>query len=156
MPQAVTGRDPDPSRLWSLARVLALLVAALALGLLAGCGGDDDSSGSATTTETQVETETETTETETAAETETTPPGEIDPAAIFTDEADPPCASCHTFAAAGATGTVGPSLDTSVMTQEQIAQQIEMPAGPMPSFAGQLSQQEIDAVAQYVFENRTG
>jgi len=31
---------------------------------------------------------------------------------IFTKTAQPPCASCHTFKAAGSTATVGPNLDT--------------------------------------------
>ena len=31
---------------------------------------------------------------------------------IFTKTAVPPCASCHTFKAAGSTATVGPNLDT--------------------------------------------
>jgi mono/diheme cytochrome c family protein len=30
---------------------------------------------------------------------------------IFTKTASPPCASCHTFKAAGSTATVGPDLD---------------------------------------------
>ena len=33
---------------------------------------------------------------------------------IFTKTALPPCASCHTFKAAGSTATVGPNLDTAL------------------------------------------
>jgi mono/diheme cytochrome c family protein len=45
---------------------------------------------------------------------ETVNVNEGDPGAgkeIFTTTASPPCASCHTFKAAGSTATVGPDLD---------------------------------------------
>jgi mono/diheme cytochrome c family protein len=37
---------------------------------------------------------------------------------IFTKTAQPPCASCHTFKAAGSTATVGPDLDTALQGKD--------------------------------------
>jgi mono/diheme cytochrome c family protein len=111
------------------------------------------------TTETETtETETETTETETAPATteEEQPAG--DPAAgeaLFASEG---CGACHTFAAAGATGTVGPNLDESLEGQdaEFVRQSIVEPdaeiaegyqAGVMPSFERLSDEQVGDLVA---------
>jgi mono/diheme cytochrome c family protein len=50
--------------------------------------------------------------------------GEGDPAAgkeIFTTVAQPTCASCHTLADAGASGTVGPNLDEALAGQDAAA-----------------------------------
>ena len=60
------------------------------------------------------------------------------------------CASCHTLADAGSTGTVGPNLDAAKPSAELVRQRVENGLGPMPSFRGRLSQTEIDAVAAYV------
>jgi cbb3-type cytochrome c oxidase subunit III len=63
------------------------------------------------------------------------------------------CAGCHTLAAAGATGTVGPNLDqlASKLTLAIVARQVTSPPpGLMPSFKGRLSAAQIQAVAQYV------
>ena len=64
------------------------------------------------------------------------------------------CANCHTLEAAGATGTVGPNLDESSATLEQAVTQIENGGGGMPAFSGQLSQEDIQAVAAFVVESR--
>jgi mono/diheme cytochrome c family protein len=125
---------------------LALLLAVLALGLAglgAGCGGDDDDDGgeAATTAATTAETE-----------TETAAPG-ADGAAVF---ASAGCGSCHTLEAAGSTGTVGPSLDDLQPSVEQVEKQVREGGGGMPSFEGQLTDEEIQAVAQYVSESASG
>jgi cbb3-type cytochrome c oxidase subunit III len=75
--------------------------------------------------------------------------GETDGAAIFSAN----CASCHTLAAAGATGTVGPNLDESQPTLELAVDRITNGAGAMPSFSEQLSEEQIQAVAEYVVES---
>ena len=72
------------------------------------------------------------------------------PEALFTQN----CASCHTLAAAGATGTVGPSLDGSSLPVAGIIEQIRQGGGGMPPFEGQLTDEQIDALAKYVDENR--
>ena len=66
------------------------------------------------------------------------------------------CAQCHTLEAAGASGTVGPNLDESGLDQDQIAQVVTQGRGAMPSFEGQLSEEQIAAVAAYVAESKSG
>jgi uncharacterized membrane protein len=60
------------------------------------------------------------------------------------------CAGCHTLADAGATGTVGPSLDAAHPSAGLVADRVTNGLGVMPSFAGKLSAEQIDAVAAYV------
>lgn len=60
------------------------------------------------------------------------------------------CSSCHTLAAAGAHGQVGPNLDQLRPSAADVRQQVEHGGGGMPSFAGTLSPNEIQAVAAYV------
>ncbi len=60
------------------------------------------------------------------------------------------CAGCHTLADAGATGTVGPSLDAAQPSAGLVADRVTNGRGAMPSFAGKLSPEQIDAVAAYV------
>jgi len=60
------------------------------------------------------------------------------------------CASCHTLKDAGATGTVGPNLDEAQPPKDLVVERVTNGKPPMPSFKGQLSDQEIDAVATYV------
>jgi mono/diheme cytochrome c family protein len=73
-----------------------------------------------------------------------------DPKALFTSN----CAGCHTFAAAGTNGKVGPNLDQISLTADRIAEQIRNGGGGMPPFQGQLTDAQIQALANYVFENR--
>ena len=60
------------------------------------------------------------------------------------------CSSCHTLKAAGATGTIGPNLDQLKPSQAIVQHQVEVGGGPMPSFRGQLSDAQIQAVAAFV------
>ena len=69
---------------------------------------------------------------------------------VFTSIAQPTCASCHTLADAGATGTVGPDLDELQPGRDQVEQTVRNGSGIMPSFGEQLSDEQIDAVADYV------
>ena len=104
-----------------------LLVLVL-IGLLAGCGGGDgggnggDGGGGGGTSE---------------------------GSQVF---AEAGCGTCHTYEPAGSTGSVGPSLDDSNVTFEQAVEQIRNGGGGMPAFEGDLSEQEIDAVARFVTE----
>jgi mono/diheme cytochrome c family protein len=66
------------------------------------------------------------------------------------------CASCHTLAAAGSTGTIGPNLDESQVSLEQTIEQIRNGGGQMPAFGDQFTDEQIEAVARYVVENRGG
>lgn len=65
------------------------------------------------------------------------------------------CASCHTLAAAGATGTVGPNLDDVKPSADTVVQFVTNGAPPMPAFGkdGILTAQQIQDVAAYVSES---
>lgn len=69
---------------------------------------------------------------------------------VFTSLADPTCGSCHTLADARTTGSVGPNLDDLQPSRDQVGQAVRGGLGVMPSYDGQLSDEEIDAVATYV------
>jgi mono/diheme cytochrome c family protein len=60
------------------------------------------------------------------------------------------CAGCHTLSDAGATGTVGPDLDAAKPSAALVVDRVTNGLGAMPSFAGKLSTEQIDAVAAYV------
>ena len=60
------------------------------------------------------------------------------------------CASCHTLADAGATGTVGPNLDEAKPPTTLVVDRVTNGQGAMPSFKGQLSETQIQDVAAYV------
>jgi mono/diheme cytochrome c family protein len=75
------------------------------------------------------------------------PGGGTDGKAIF---ASAGCNGCHTLADAGSTGTVGPNLDQAKPSKELVVDRVTNGKGGMPSFKGQLSDQQIEAVADYV------
>jgi mono/diheme cytochrome c family protein len=60
------------------------------------------------------------------------------------------CSNCHTLAAAGATGQVGPNLDVMRPMAAQVAAMVAQGGGGMPAFGGHLSSDQIKAVAGYV------
>ena len=80
----------------------------------------------------------------------TPPGGGTDGKAIF---ASAGCSGCHTLAAAGSTGTVGPNLDEAKPSKELAIDRVTNGRGGMPSFKGQLSEAQIEAVATFVSEN---
>jgi mono/diheme cytochrome c family protein len=73
-----------------------------------------------------------------------------DPKGLFTQN----CGSCHVLGAAGTSGQVGPNLDQISPPLARIVEQIHKGGGGMPAFEGQLTDEQIDAIAKYVFENR--
>lgn len=61
------------------------------------------------------------------------------------------CGGCHTLSDAGATGHVGPSLDGNAnLSEAYVTDRVTNGQGPMPSFGGQMSPDEINAIATYV------
>lgn len=113
---------------------------------LAACGGSsNDSSSSSTESSNTTTQEKPANEGQTASDSA----GAEDGKAVFTAN----CASCHTLAAADATGTVGPDLDTAKWDEAHVKQRVEEGAGAMPAFSGTLSPEEISAVAKFVSEN---
>ena len=71
---------------------------------------------------------------------------------VFTDLAQPPCALCHTLKAAGAFGTIGPSLDELKPDPARTAEAVRKGMGVMPPYAGKLTAEQIEAVSRYVAE----
>jgi cytochrome c553 len=100
----------------------------------------------------------EATETQTTGG-ETTPPPPAgggasgDAAAGKTVFASAGCAGCHTLEAAGATGTVGPNLDEAKPDEALVVERVTNGKAPMPSFKGQLDEQQIQDVAAFVVES---
>jgi mono/diheme cytochrome c family protein len=68
-------------------------------------------------------------------------------AAVFTSAG---CGSCHTLAAAGSHGQVGPNLDRLRPSFAAVQQRVVNGGGAMPSFAGQLTPAQIRDVAAFV------
>jgi cytochrome c553 len=131
-----------------MARILVLALAVLTLVLSAGCGGEE-------TTSPEPEDVEGTVPAETGGGGDTGGGGgEGDAAAGKDVYASAGCGSCHTFADAGSTGTIGPDLDESSVDFEAAAEQIRTGGGGMPAFEGQLSEQEIADVAAYVTQSR--
>jgi mono/diheme cytochrome c family protein len=112
-------------RLFSVAAVILVLTLEVA-----GCGGASPGSGQSGTTTVSGG--------KAAAD-----PGQ----ALF---ASVGCSSCHTLAAAGASGHIGPNLDTLKPTEAQVAKQVTNGGGAMPAFKNQLNAKQIQAIATYV------
>jgi len=60
------------------------------------------------------------------------------------------CGGCHTFEAAGSTGSVGPNLDDAAPSYDAVVTQVTNGGGAMPSFKDKLTAQEIRDVAAFV------
>ncbi len=100
------------------------------------------------------ETETGETETgETETETDGNGGGEGDAAAGESIFADNGCGSCHTLAAASASGSIGPDLDEAKPDFDLAVDRVTNGSGAMPSFGDSLDEQQIRDVAAYVVES---
>jgi mono/diheme cytochrome c family protein len=118
------------------ARALLLGVSIMAVSLLAaGCGGGNDT-GTAEPP---------------ATTAPTTSGGQGGNAAngkeVFTSAG---CGGCHTFSAAGSTGSVGPNLDDTSSSFDKVVSQVTNGGGAMPAFEDDLSEQQIRDVAAFV------
>ena len=60
------------------------------------------------------------------------------------------CTGCHTLADAGSNGNVGPNLDDAKPPTALVVDRVTNGKGAMPSFKGQLTDAEIQAVADSV------
>lgn len=69
-----------------------------------------------------------------------------DPATVFAQN----CGGCHTLAKANTSGTIGPNLDESTLGVQEAHDQIANGGGGMPPFRDQLSEEMIQALAEYV------
>ena len=116
---------------------IALVLVAGSLALVgAGCGGDDDSDSAEPPAAT-------TTENGGGGGTGDAAKGEE----VF---ASAGCGGCHTFEAAGSTGSVGPNLDDLAPSFDEVVTQVTNGGGAMPAFGDDLTEQEINDVAAFV------
>ena len=127
---------------WFAALAALFFVAMLAAVVVFGKEGKEvASAGTAPATAT----------TTTTSGTTTTPPAAGNAAAGKAVFATAGCGGCHTLKAAGATGAVGPNLDSLKPDLAAIVHQVQVGGGPMPAFKGQLSDQQIQDVAAFVY-----
>ena len=70
---------------------------------------------------------------------------------VYNNKAE--CGACHTLKAAGSTGTIGPNLDQLKPTIPQIISAVINGIGVMPPWEGILTDEEIEAVAYYVYNS---
>ena len=104
---------------------LRLTLAVVLTAFVAGCGGGDD---------------------------EDTPPasgGGGDAKQLFVDN----CGSCHTMAAAGASGKVGPDMDQLRPGPDLVNAQVTNGGGGMPAVKGKLTPEQITQLSNYVADN---
>jgi len=88
--------------------------------------------------------------------TATTPGGPGDAAAGKDVFASAGCNNCHTLAAAGSHGTVGPNLDQTKPSYALVVQRVTNGRNLMPSFKDQLSTEQIQDVAAFVSSSAGG
>ena len=140
------GPASQPRRRWSDAQVLALMAALVFGGVMfaAGVGvGDrlasperDGSTAGVVTTGAP------------SGATTTGEPGS--PAAGKAVFASAGCGDCHALGAAGSNGGVGPSLDEAKPDAASVVEVVTRGEGSMPSFEGELTEQQIRDVATFV------
>jgi mono/diheme cytochrome c family protein len=136
------------------AATLLALFALIALPVgVAGCGGGEVVTATPETVEGTLPaaTTTEATTTEGSGSTLTGDPANGEK--VF---ASAGCGGCHTLDAAGSSGNVGPNLDDAKPDLALALNRVTNGSGAMPSFKGQLSDQEIADVAAYVVESTQG
>ena len=63
------------------------------------------------------------------------------------------CGVCHTLKAAGSAGNIGPDLDQLKPPMSQIIYAVTNGIGVMQAWEGILTDEEIEAVAYYVFNS---
>ena len=70
---------------------------------------------------------------------------------VYNDKAN--CGTCHTLQAAGSKEKIGPNLDQLKPTIPQIIYAVTNGIGVMQAWEGILTDEEIEAVAYYVFNS---
>lgn len=129
--------------------VVALAVLACGGLLGAGCGGDDDDSGSSDTGAATGTTATTDESTGGNGGDGGSSGGDANAAAIALFDSSG-CAGCHTLSVADASGAVGPNLDTTSQSKEEIEAQIRSGGGAMPPYEDQLSDAQISSLAELI------
>ena len=67
---------------------------------------------------------------------------------VFLNKAN--CAACHTLAEAGSNSQIGPNLNDIRPDKMRVVNTVTNGIGVMPAYEGQLTKEEIEAVAHYV------
>jgi len=70
---------------------------------------------------------------------------------VFNNKAE--CVVCHKLKAAGSSGDIGPNLDQLKPTLARIINAVTNGIGVMQAWEGILTNEEIEAVAYYVFNS---
>ena len=152
-------------------RLIAIAVAlgVLSLGVLTACGGGTDPAGTlggevtigtgTNPTSTPVGTGGDSGDAAATTAADSAGGGESTAAAAQGDAAageavfTANCGSCHTLAAAGTAGQVGPNLDDLKPSYDAVMTQVTNGGGGMPAFAGMISDADIQNVSAYVSQN---
>jgi len=71
---------------------------------------------------------------------------------LFASDAQPSCTACHTLSDAGSNGAVGPNLDQLRPNKARVKSAVTNGVGSMPPYKGNLKSNQIEDLAQYVFE----
>jgi cytochrome c6 len=69
---------------------------------------------------------------------------------VFTKIAEPQCGVCHALKDAGTTGELGAKLEEIKPDANRVMAAVREGVGVMPSYAGKLTDAQIQAVAYYV------
>jgi mono/diheme cytochrome c family protein len=129
---------------WYVAAGLIFFVAMISAVIIFGVEEPEAEHAAATTQATSTHESSTTEQTTTSAATQ----GDaVAGKAAFKDGG---CGSCHALKAAGATGNVGPDLDSLKPPYDAVVHQVETGGGGMPSFKGLLTEKQIQDVAAYV------
>ena len=80
---------------------------------------------------------------------EDSPPAAAGAEKLYSDN----CGNCHTLAAAGSTGKVGPNLDQLKPGPDLVKSQVVNGGGGMPAFGGKLTDEQIQQISDYVADN---
>jgi len=146
-------RNPDfpGNRLGLFIAVAVTLFAATIAGVVFFAKESEEEGGAEA-----AETHATTTGATTGEETQPAEGGGGDAAAGESVFASAGCGGCHTLAAAESTGNVGPNLDDAKPDHALVVDRVTNGQGVMPSFAGQLDEQQIQDVAAYVVQSTSG
>lgn len=136
-------RNPDfpGNRLGLFVAVAAALFALTMVGVVVFAAEEEESGGEVAETQTGESP---------GGTTETGGQAEGDAAAGEAVFASSGCGGCHTLAAAGSSGAVGPNLDEAKPDAALVVNRVTNGSGVMPPFGDQLDEKQIQDVAAYV------
>jgi mono/diheme cytochrome c family protein len=131
LPEPADAHYPPSSKLPGVLFALAFAVFAFAGGVLVG-QSRNSGGGTATTT---------------APAIDTSPAAVAAGKAVFVKTG---CGACHVLASAGATGKVGPSLDSAKPDAQVVIDTVTHGKGAMPAYGRQLTPAQIEHLAAFV------